>query len=287
MTQYKISAHVRDTAEAQAFGTALTELVEPAAIAWTRFERPDGWQVEAYWIEDVDPGLLAVSAAEIVGLASVPEFTYGAVPDENWVAISQAALPPVHAGPFAIHGSHDRARIAQGPLAIEIDAGEAFGTAHHATTSGCLAALARVMRRRRFRRALDLGCGSGVLAIAVARLSPAARIAATDIDPEAVRVARDNARRNRAGNRIAFSVRAGIAAHGPRHDLIVANILAGPLIVLAPALRPALTRGGVLILSGILDEQAARVRAAYTAQGFRLMRHDRVAGWSILTLTRS
>src|SRR5690606_11194247 len=132
----------------------------------------------------------------------VPHIDVVAVPDENWVEVSQSALPPVTAGRFTIHGSHDRGVVPRGPNTVLIDAGEAFGTAHHATTQGCLIALDRVTRRRQFESVLDLGCGSGVLAIAAARALPGARIEASDNDPVAISVARTNARLNGVAGRI-------------------------------------------------------------------------------------
>ena len=285
MTEYKIVGDVADTTQAQAVGTALMELVEPAAIAWSRFEQPGGWRVEAYYLEQ--PAADAIEAA-VQAIFALPDLRLHAeaVPDENWVTVSQAALPPVHAGRFTIHGSHDRHKIARGPFTIEIDAGEAFGTAHHATTWGCLLAIDRLTRRPcRLSRVLDLGCGTGVLAIAAARMLPAARVDASDIDPEAVRVARDNVARNEVP-RIHVTVADGLGRPGKPYDLLIANILAGPLIDLAPRMRPAVRAGGCLVLSGILNEQAAQVRAAYHAQGFVLQRKDRIAGWTTLTLRK-
>lgn len=286
MTQFKIVAEVRDTAAAQAVGTALQELIEPAAIAWSRFEQPGGWCVEAYYVERPDLTHVRAAVAEMPTLPHVALELHD-VPDENWVAISQAALPPVHAGCFTIYGSHDRYRVARGPLTIEIDAGEAFGTAHHATTWGCLLAIDRLTRRPvRLSHVLDLGCGTGVLAIAAARRLPNARIEASDIDPEAVRVATDNMRRNEVP-RIAVFVADGLRKHRRRpYDLVIANILANPLIALAPLMRDRVRRGGRAVLSGILADQAAEVRSSYAAQGFVLEHHDRIAGWATLTLRR-
>jgi ribosomal protein L11 methyltransferase len=212
------------------------------------------------------------------------------VPDLNWVAISQAALPPVHAGRFTVHGSHDKGRIPRGPNTILIDAGEAFGTAHHATTLGCLLAIDRLARSRPFANVLDLGCGSGVLAIAAARSMPAARLIATDMDLQSVTVAAENIRINGTARQISVICANGIAHPDVRRrapfDLLIANILAGPLVKLAPDLARSVTPGATLVLSGILIPQAHEVIASYLAQGFRLDRHDRIAGWSTLTFSR-
>ena len=221
---------------------------------------------------------------------ALPPFVVEDVPDLNWVAISQAALPPVAAGRFVVHGSHDRGRVARGPTTILIDAGEAFGTAHHATTLGCLLAIDRLTRLEAFDTVLDLGCGSGVLAIAVAKALPGADIIATDMDVQSVKVAAENMRVNGVANRIATAVATGVAhpwlRQSPPFGLVVANILAGPLIRLAPALARTVARSGTLLLSGILIPQAPQVIAAYRASGFQLERHDRIVGWSTLTLRR-
>src|SRR5690606_32257980 len=180
----------------------------------------------------------------------VPHIDVVAVPDENWVEVSQSALPPVTAGRFTIHGSHDRGVVPRGPNSLLIDAGEAFGTAHHATTQGCLLALDELTRRRGFQRVLDLGCGSGVLAIAAARALPRAEIEASDNDPQAIAVARANARCNGVAGRIRMRVAEGLPRGRIRdgsYDLILANILADPLVALAPDVARALAPGGVAV----------------------------------------
>ena len=290
MPQQKLHIPVATFDAARTLAGLIGEIVEPAPLAVTLFEtKPTGYVVEAYFAAPFALAALAAALREL-GETLPAAVTLEDVPDENWVAISQAALPPVQAGRFTVHGSHDRARVGGGPTKIEIDAGEAFGTAHHATTEGCLAALDRVVRRRDFRSVLDLGCGSGVLAIAAARLLPCARVAASDIDPEAVRVAAANARVNRMAGRVRFAAATGFdhprlrAAH--QFDLILANILAAPLIRLAPRVRAAMRTGGIAILSGLLIEQAPAVIAVYRAQQFALVAHDRIAGWSTLTLRR-
>ena len=165
-----------DVATARRVAERLSDWERPEpAVATTLFEdQANGiWQVDAYYNEEPDITLVLAAIGELV-LSDRPT-TVEAVPDENWVTVSQAALPPVAAGRFVVHGSHDRALIGRRHFALEIDAGEAFGTAHHATTQGCLEALDRLSRRRQFRRILDLGCGSGVLALAASRVWPRAR----------------------------------------------------------------------------------------------------------------
>jgi ribosomal protein L11 methyltransferase len=287
---FKLSLPTTEAALARALAGALENLIEPPPQAVTLFEDgTGGWRVEAYFAAPPDLATLKSQLAEAVGQA-IPQPKLEEVPDLNWVAISQAALPPVGAGRFVVHGSHDRDRIPHGPNALLIDAGEAFGTAHHATTQGCLLAIDRLTRSRRYRRVLDLGCGSGVLAIAAARALPRAQILATDNDPEAIAVAAANAKANGVGQRIAFACARGLAHPWLRHaapfDLVVANILAAPLCALAPELSKALRPGGTVVLSGLLNPEAAEVVASYLAQGFRLEEHRRIAGWSTLTLSK-
>ncbi|MFV0295732.1 MAG: 50S ribosomal protein L11 methyltransferase, partial [Hyphomicrobiaceae bacterium] len=229
------------------------------ATALSVFEDNGGtrWRIDAYYLA---PPVPSVVMEVIAGHTLVQPPELAEVPDENWVAISQAALPPVASGRFIVHGSHDRARVGRRQWAIEIEAGEAFGTAHHATTDGCLQWLDHLGRNHRPGRILDLGCGTGVLAIAASRLWPRAQVTASDIDETAVSVARANACLNRAGNRIRMVAAAGVEQAMLRHrgpyDLIVANILAGPLIRLAPSLARSVRPGGYIVLAGILTPQA-------------------------------
>jgi len=276
---------MNDVGAARSIAGLIEEAVTHPPLAVSLFEAPGNlWIIDAYYEDAIEPAVIT----GIIGADA--RVAIEAVPDENWVAVSQAGLPPVAAGRFLVHGSHDRAIGRKHRNAIEIDAGEAFGTAHHATTLGCLLAIDRLTRQRHFGRVLDLGCGSGVLAIAVARVLPAATITASDFDPEAVRVACENVHKNALGDRINL-----VAALGLEHpllrrrapfDLIVANILAEPLIRLAQRLAKAVPPQGIVVLSGILQSQAAAVLAAYTAAGFARVRADRLNGWVILTLER-
>lgn len=290
MSLSKITAVFADRAHAYQIASALQDLIEPTPDALTVFE--DGaksWRLEAYFSQPKDARALADEVAGLLGGAP-PPFASEDVPDLNWVAISQAALPPVAAGRFTVHGSHDRGRVPRGPNSILVDAGEAFGTAHHATTLGCLLAIDRLTRAEDFGTILDLGCGSGVLAIACAKALPKARIIATDLDPQSVKVAAENMRLNGVELRIATACAAGVnhmwLRQSPPFDLVIANILAGPLIRLAPEISRKVSGGGTLVLSGLLIPQAPQVIAAYRAAGFHLDRHDRIAGWSTLTLRR-
>ena len=279
MASIKLSVRTHDLAAAQALEAALGAH-EPALDAVTMFEDgPGAWLIEAY-AQSRDDAESAAAALPVP--AQIEE-----LPDLNWVAISQAALPPVHAGRFIVHGSHDKDRIPYGPRAILIDAGEAFGTAHHATTLGCLVAIDRLTRRGRFPRVLDLGCGSGVLAIAASRALPSGQIFASDSDPIAVEVAHGNAVANGA-RRITFACALGLGHPTLRRaaplDLVIANILAGPLRALAGDIAAALRPGGFVVLSGILNPEAPAVVAAYLAHGFSLIERRRIGEWTTLTL---
>jgi ribosomal protein L11 methyltransferase len=251
--------------------------------------QPGRWTVTLYLPEAPDTGLrraLAAAARRALG-PDAPDFAYAELAEEDWVAKSLAGLAPVRAGRFLVHGAHDRDKRKPNDVAIEIEAGQAFGTGHHGTTAGCLAAIDRLVRMRGFRRVLDLGTGSGVLAIALARTLHGT-VLASDIDPIAVAVARGNARLNGVGGRVRAVTAAGLSRHvfaeaGP-FDLIVANILAGPLVALSHAIRARLAPGGMVVLSGLLPEQRARIVAAYRTQGLRLVRSSVLDGWLTLTL---
>ncbi|MGE5510979.1 MAG: 50S ribosomal protein L11 methyltransferase [Bacteroidota bacterium] len=289
MSVTKLSLPTADAEAAQALAALLTDAVPAgAAVSLFRDAAADGWRVEAYCETGDLPAV--VGAISQAAPQEAARLSVEALPNANWVAISQAALAPVTAGTFLVHGSHDRAVAGGRRRAIEIDAGEAFGTAHHASTRGCLVALDRLVRRHSFGRALDLGCGSGILAIAAARLLPTATILASDLDSRAVEVARANARLNRVAARIRFFTAAGLAHSalraGRRLDLVLANILAEPLIELAPAMRAVVAHGGHVVLAGLLDEQSRAVGNAYVAAGFSQVSAVSLDGWSTLTLRR-
>lgn len=289
-----IVIEIADRNGARTLAGALENLIDPPPDALSMFEAAGPgtpWRITAYYGDPPDTGQLHASLEAIVGGSfDVPVPRQETVPDLNWVAMSQAALPPVRAGRFTVHGSHDRHRVPQGPGAILIEAGEAFGTAHHATTYGCLLAIDSLTNKRRYCNVLDLGCGSGVLAIAVARACPKARILASDIDEASVLVARENVKSNRTGARISTIAAAGLddaeLRGSGRYDLLIANILAGPLIRLAKDISRAVEKGGDLILSGLLTEQAREITATYRAAGFTLKQNTRIAGWSTLVLRR-
>ncbi|RWA71118.1 50S ribosomal protein L11 methyltransferase [Mesorhizobium sp.] len=225
----------------------------------------------------------------LAGLALPKPVEREALPDIDWVARSLEGLKPVRAGRFFVHGAHDRGRRHSSDLAVEIEAGLAFGTGHHGTTAGCLEMLEQVVLRERPRNALDLGTGSAVLAIALAKLAHIP-VLATDIDPIAVRVAAANARLNHVKALVETVTAPGfhhpIFARRAPFDLIVANILARPLMRLAPEMAKHIKLGGSLVLSGILDRQRDAVISAYVGQSFRHVRTSHREGWVTIHLKR-
>ncbi|MEX3010071.1 50S ribosomal protein L11 methyltransferase [Hoeflea sp. TYP-13] len=252
-------------------------------------EDNDVWEASLYAMEDELGRLKAAMASCLQPALPAVAIDVEVLPEIDWVAHSLEGLQPVRAGRFLVHGSHDRDEVRSGDLAIEIDAGRAFGTGHHGTTEGCLEMIDRITRQRAFHSVLDLGTGSGVLAIAAAKLTQAF-ILATDIDPVAVEVARENVRINRCASQITLRTAAGFhsdifARSGP-FDLIIANILARPLMKLAPSVSRNLAAGGQVILSGILAEQRMKVLAAYNTQGLYHRRTLWRDGWVTLHLAR-
>lgn len=266
----------------------LTEIFFEGQAAIAAFERPDGlWDVTAYFADPPDLVLVRGLVASAAGVEAANGVVFDTVEAKDWVKATLEDLVPVPAGRFVVHGQHDRDRIAPNKLAIEIEAALAFGTGHHGTTRGCLLLLDHLLKAWRPRRVLDLGTGTGVLAIAAAKALHA-RILASDIDPLSVRVARENARLNQTGHLIEMIHATGFAApefaqRGP-FDLVLANILANPLRQLATPMTRHLAPSALVILSGLLTHQAAGVIAAYRARGLVPVRHLRIDGWSSLLL---
>ncbi len=264
-----------DAPVAQRIADFLTELLDPNQTAVGIFEGPqDDWTVE------ISFGVVHAAARTL---------TFETLADRDWVRSSLSGLRPVEAGRFVVHGSHDRHRVAHNRLRIEIEAALAFGTGHHGTTRGCLLALDRLLKTSRPRRVLDLGTGTGVLAIAAAKALPA-RVLANDIDPLAVSTARANARSNAVSHRVEVLRAAGVRAHRfavrAPFDLVFANILLEPLQRLARPLSRLLAPNARLILSGLLPSQANAALAAYAAQRLRLERRITLDGWVTLVLIR-
>lgn len=263
---------------------AVFELAPPKPQAVLIAEDPFGPDatIEALYAEPPDEDLLA---RLFDGAARVEP-----LPDQDWIRQSQLGLPPVRAGRFFLYGAHDAGRVPPGVIPIRIEAGLAFGTGHHETTALCLQALSHIARTKPPRVILDLGCGTGVLAIAAAKLWRQTVIA-TDIDPVAIIVARGNARMNaslpllRAGT--ADGLDHPLIRGAAPFDLILANILARPLTHLAPSLARAVAPGGTVVLSGLLKNQESLVLSYYRALGLTLRRAYRAGPWSALVLTRA
>jgi ribosomal protein L11 methyltransferase len=269
----------------------LTESFFEGQAAIAAFEGPGGrWDITVHFAEAPDE----TSIRELVGIAAGGEaardIAFDTVEAKDWVKATLEQLVPVRAGRFIVHGRHDRAKVPPNKLGIEIEAALAFGTGHHGTTRGCLLLLDHVLKAWRPRRVLDLGTGTGVLAIAAARALHE-KVLASDIDPLSVHVARENARLNVSGHLVQTICATGFsapqfAAAGP-FDLVLANILANPLRQLATPMARHLARSALVILSGLLTHQAASVIAAYRARGLVPLRHLRIEGWSSLLLRKT
>jgi len=266
----------------------LTEIFFEGQAAIAAFERPDGrWGVTAHFAEAPDQVLVRALVGSAAGETIAEGVAFDTVEAKDWVRASLEDLVPIPAGRFVVHGSHDRARVPANKLGIEIEAALAFGTGHHGTTRGCLLLLDQVLKARRPRRVLDLGTGTGVLAIAAAKALQRA-VLASDIDSASVKVARANARLNETGNRVQVIRATGFSApqfaqYGP-FDLVLANILANPLRQLAGPMARHLAPSAHVILSGLLPHQASGVTAAYRARDLVPVRHLVVEGWSSLLL---
>jgi ribosomal protein L11 methyltransferase len=253
--------------------------------------RPDAWRLDVYVEEAPSPALLAAVRALAPSADAAP--TVERIDDQDWVTISQRWLEPIRAGRFFVHTAAHADAVPPEAVPFLIEAGRAFGTGHHETTAGCLEMLDGLARDGAvFAHVADVGTGTGLLAFAAAALWPDARVIASDIDPVAIEVAAVNAAANGLpADRIALAVADGLddpalAAAAP-FDLLVANILAGPLIALAPSLAGACRPGGTVLLAGLLAAQAADVLSAYARSGMRPARRLDRGDWSILALERA
>ena len=286
--QIALPAHLtRDQAYALVDAVMSREDLAMTASAYED-EATGEWIFEAMSESQPDLDAFRALAAEV--LDGEVEFTVEPIdPEVNWVARSLEGLHAVKAGSFFVHGSHDTTPAPAGSTTIRIDAAQAFGTGHHETTTGCLEAIDRALKLRRYRNLVDIGTGTGLLAIALAKRSRQ-RVLATDIDPVATETAKDNARENGVGRLVSAITADGLAhpviARGAPYDLLVANILAGPLVSIAPDVARVTGRGATIILSGILAHQATRVASAYANSGMHLRRKLLRRGWATLVLER-
>jgi ribosomal protein L11 methyltransferase len=279
---WKVSITLTKTEAADV--AAVLELAPPAPQAVLVEEEPFGKSatVEALYAEMPDGNLLSKLTGHEAYIALLP--------DTDWIKLSQDGLPPVRAGRFFVYGAHDKGRVPPGVIPVRIEAGMAFGTGHHETTALCLSLLSDLAKKRKFARVLDLGTGTGLLAIAAAKLWKA-MVRASDIDTAAVAITRENAVINEVGPLVRPILADGFAnqklAVGKPYDLIIANILAGPLTRLAPRIAAGLTPGGMLILSGLLAWQENLVWSFYRPHGFCLRQRRREGPWSALLLERA
>ena len=285
-----VASLICDEPTARRLASYLAETLEPNDCVCSAFEGDGGqWQLAVHFREAPEQADLRGLVAIAAGDAAAAALSIEQVAPADWVKESLSRLRPVRAGRFLVHGAHDRARVKPNDIGIEIEAALAFGTGHHGTTLGCLLALDDLAKRRHARRVLDIGTGSGVLAIAAAKIL-SARVIASDIDRVAVEAARANARLN-GTPAITFVRAAGakariIAAQAP-YDLIFANILLGPLLRLAVPVRALAGANARIVLSGLLPSHANAVLAIYRAQGLMLERRIPIDGWTTLVLRRS
>jgi ribosomal protein L11 methyltransferase len=286
-----------DEATARAVADIIVETFDPAETAAAAFETEANvaswqsreWTVEVFFGMAPDEAQVRALVAATVGEEAAQALVFGRVAERDWVQASLDGLAPVRAGRFVVHGAHARGGVGGHEIALEIEAALAFGTGHHGTTRGCLLLLDAVLKQRRPRKILDVGTGTGVLAMAAAKALKQ-RVAAGDIDAIAVAAAAANARRNGAGPWVKPVVARGLShpalRAGAPYDLILANILAKPLRLLAPGIAAAAAPAAELILSGLLVSDVAGVLAAYRAQQFFLARRLVLDGWASLLLRR-
>ncbi len=283
---YQVHARL-ERAEAERLSDILADLEpSPASAVSIQEVTRTTWSLDAFCMDqEAANGAASIIELEAPGInASVQQLE-----DKDWVTESLNGLPAVAAGPFYVAGAHELANLADGRIPVWIEAGPAFGTGHHGTTKGCLEALAAELHRRKPRNVLDIGTGSAVLSIAAIK-GGANRALGTDIDAESIRVANENRRNNRIGRALTLLVANGanhseIRTRGP-YDLIMANILARPLVSLSKDIARLVAPGGRIILSGLLNFQEPQVRAAYQGRNLKLVDRRRLNGWSTLVFER-
>ncbi len=287
---------VKFTILADAAGTA-DDSFEDIALVVSGFETDEAngvWTFELLFqempdMEEIKRRLIVISALHKVPL---PEATCQKLEQQDWLSQVARNFPPLTIGRFYIHGSHVEETPAPGAIAIQVDAGAAFGSGEHGTTRCCLEAMDWLARSRDFSHILDMGCGSGVLAIAAAKLWRT-NVLAVDIDPVAVRVTHDNARDNREQGRVEAAESDGYASErvkragdNGQYELIISNILARPLVKFAPDLYKHLQPGGFAILSGLLASQETMVKSAHIMQGLKFKKRFIYEQWCTLVLEK-
>lgn len=279
-----IARGARAAAESAAEAVDADVLLEGATYSILEEDEDKGiWRIDGFPTTNDEAERMAAILRDHGGLEVVVE----KLADADWLAMSLSGLPPVEAGRFFVYGAHDQGKVPEGRVNLKIDAGAAFGTGHHGTTVGCLEAFDNLLKTESFEKVLDVGCGTGVLAIAAAKTGTPIAVG-TDIDEPSARIANENAEINDAKCDFYFADGLGdprIAQHLP-YDLVFANILAAPLVELAPEIGAALKSGGVAILSGLLRTQEERVLDAYLPLGFvveQTIHHD---AWSALQLRK-
>ena len=275
----------RAAAEAAAEAVDADVLLEGATYSILEEDEDKGvWRIDAFPTSDDEAARFETVLADFTALKVNREV----LADADWLAMALSGLPPVRAGRFFVFGVHDRGRAPVNAVNLRIEAGAAFGTGHHGTTVGCLLAYDRLLKARSYAKVLDVGAGTGVLAIAAARTGSKLAVG-TDIDGVSVRISRENAQINGANARFvhASGLRHQLVARYAPYDLVFANILARPLIGLSQDIKGALKPGGVAILSGLLRTQERAVKAAYLSRGFRVMFAIRRDAWVALVLRRA
>lgn len=288
---WRIALELPDAGCVEAFDEAIS--LGDTVVSAREIDNGPHWRLTGHCVAEPDRVALETRVAIAAASAAIdpPAITIEEIPATDWVADYRARTSPVTIGSFFIYPSHYRGRVPDGLIGIRLDAGLAFGTGEHESTSGCLAAL-EGLRDRGFTpaRALDMGCGSAILAIAMALLWPDAAIVAVDNDPDSVATAAENVAENGCAGAVGVAYSDGydssVVRSGAPYDLIAANILARPLIVMAPDVAAALAAGGQIILSGILSEQAGEVLEAYKSVGFAPADRLDLGNWTTLVMTR-
>ena len=275
-----------DEPTARRLADELDDALDPDDCVLGGFTTVDGqWRLELYFRMAPNEPAVRALVAKAAGSEAAAAMHFESLAATDWVAASLANLPPVEAGRFTVHGAHNRARVPANRIGIVIEAGLAFGTGHHGTTRGCLLALDTLAKRRRVRNVLDVGTGSGVLAIAAAK-ALRVPVTALDIDTQALATARANAQLNGAASFIACARADGVRAVRGRYSLVFANILLPVLKRMAADLARRAARGGFVVLSGLLPADANAALAIYSAQGLRLERRILREGWMTLVLRK-